>query len=104
MSLMLDLTDTLNLLFKTGIIDGWGKKIDFEDTIVTVSATWYGRERMFRIPLGDVLHDLQPVDCMKVIQYHESLKEFDKKGGKQMATDTLNQLRELEALKERGWK
>jgi hypothetical protein len=98
--LMLNVQDCTDLLWKSGIIDGWDRKNDFDDTVVMVSVEVFSKKRVICLSLEDVIVNLTEPDCMRMIRYHESLKEFEKKGFDQMAIDTLNQLREIEALKE----
>lgn len=85
MSLLLNLPDLIDLLYKTDQIDEWDEGTTFDDTTVMFDEIYDPMgpdedETVFaqNISLAHFIAEMTDWQCEKVIKYHESLKEADK--------------------------
>jgi hypothetical protein len=83
-SLLLNLSDALDLMYRAGIIDGHDGGTSFFNTTVHIEQDDMSTRKM---PLHEVAQALDDADCYKIIKHSEYVSEYQKKGYAQMLAD-----------------
>lgn len=83
-SLLLNLPDALDLLYRAGIIDDHDDGTSFFNTTVHIEQEDMSTRN---VPLHEVTQSLDDADCYKIIKHSEYVSEYQKKGYAQMLAD-----------------
>lgn len=101
--LILTVGPTLDLLYRTDIIQGQTPGDTFEEALCVVAFVSRPQgpeeeslQQTYRVAADQILRDISDAECMRMVYHHEMMREYQKKGYRTLLNECRMEMRNIE--------